>query len=514
MARFNANSGVTRAKKTGGNTVNYAGGQAHSLSNKEELVSILLTSFVADQYYRSAGDVINKLIDLIETGDKLFAAKAAIYARNEFGMRSVSHVVAGEIARLVKGESWTSDFFNSVVRRPDDMLEIMSYFADRYATKKKVARKRGECDVIRSIPNSLKRGLRNAFGKFDSYQLAKYRGENKDISMIDLVRLLHPAATERNGEALAMLVNGNLKSNDTWETMLTQAGQQAENEDHLAELKATAWETLIKERKLGYFALLRNIRNIIQQAPHLVHEASKMLVDEKLIHKSLVLPFRFFQAYREVENMASKDMLSAISNALLISCDNLPRFDGKTLVVLDDSGSMVGTRLGGSRSTMDPATAGALMSALLMKVNPSADFMMFNTRARYVHIDRDANIMKQVEDIVYQFESAGTDLKCIFKTAKKSYDRVVIFSDMQGWVGYYSPSAKGGPFDTYRKKFNCDPYVYSIDLAGYGTSQFDPTNSKVFMMAGFSEKLFDIMKLLETDRSAMVSQIESVQFDA
>jgi hypothetical protein len=34
--------------------------------------------------------------------------------------------------------------------------------------------------------------------------------------------------------------------------------------------KKEVWTQLIKERKIGYFALLRNLRNILEQAPDLV----------------------------------------------------------------------------------------------------------------------------------------------------------------------------------------------------------------------------------------------------
>ena len=47
-------------------------------------------------------------------------------------MRSVSHIVAGEIVNSVKGEQWTKNFINKVVFRVDDMTEIMSYFMSTY----------------------------------------------------------------------------------------------------------------------------------------------------------------------------------------------------------------------------------------------------------------------------------------------------------------------------------------------------------------------------------------------
>jgi 60 kDa SS-A/Ro ribonucleoprotein len=44
----------------------------------------------------------------------------------------------------------------------------------------------------------------------------------------------------------------------------TQAGSAAESEEAAAELKKEAWEKLVKSRKVGYFALLRNLRNILR----------------------------------------------------------------------------------------------------------------------------------------------------------------------------------------------------------------------------------------------------------
>jgi hypothetical protein len=76
---------------------------------------------------------------------------------------------------------------------------------------------------------------------------------------------------------------------------------------------------------------------------------------------------------------------------------------------------------------------------------------------------------------------------------------------MQGWIGYTSPSTE---FKQYKKKFNCDPHVFSLDLAGYGTLQL-PEN-QVYCLAGFSDKIFQVMELLKTDRKALLNEINSI----
>ena len=77
---------------------------------------------------------------------------------------------------------------------------------------------------------------------------------------------------------------------------------------------------------------------------------------------------------------------------------------------------------------------------------------------------------------------------------------------MQGWMGYNTPSAE---FAKYKSKFGANPYVYSWDLAGYGTLQFPENN--VFALAGFSDKVFQIMSLLEQDKSALLNEVRSIE---
>ena len=290
MSKFNAT--LPKQKTL---TENLAGGQAYSQSTEMALVSLLLTSFVNDQFYREAKDTLQDLKKLSEkVKDKEFVAKSAIYARDKFGMRSVTHALAAELTSQLNGTEWGKDFYNKVVVRVDDMTEILSYYL-AYKTEKDNPK----------FPNSLKKGFAKAFDKFDGHQLAKYKGENKDVKLVDIVNLVHPVPTVRNKEALELLVKGELKNTETWEAKLSAVGQVAESEEELADMKSNAWSELISSRKLGYFALLRNLRNIITQSPVSVKAACEMLVDEKLIKNSRVLPFRFATAYDEINKIGS-----------------------------------------------------------------------------------------------------------------------------------------------------------------------------------------------------------------
>ena len=147
---------ILKNQKTQPNTHNLAGGQAHSLSEKAELVTMLLTSFLEDKYYRSGNETTKRITELVNRiADKRFVAKAALYARREAGMRSVSHLVAGEIGHSVKGELWTKDFFNRVAYRVDDVLEILAYSIAVHGkplSKRNEERPRSGPGPIRCVP--------------------------------------------------------------------------------------------------------------------------------------------------------------------------------------------------------------------------------------------------------------------------------------------------------------------------------------------------------------------------
>lgn len=254
---------------------------------------------------------------------------------------------------------------------------------------------------------------------------------------------------------------------------------------------------MIREKKIGYFALLRNLRNIIEQAPEVINEALETLVNEAMIKKSLVLPFRFLTAFEEIVKLNDgkivRSVLVALNKAVDIAINNVPKFDGDTLVVLDVSGSMLGK----------PAQIGSLFASVLIKSN-DADFMIFSDDAQYRNVnpmDSTITIAKSI-----RFARGGTNFRAIFQRANKKYDRVIILSDMQGWIGYETPIKE---YNEWKKSTGANPFVYSFDLNSYGTMQFSEQN--VFCIAGFSEKVFDVIKLMETDKKSLLNLIKSVK---
>lgn len=465
-------------------TTNAAGGEAYQLSTKADIASTVLNSMLKGDYYKDASGELKVIQDLVEKADKAgeleFLAKAALYARHVHGLRSVSHVLAGELGDRARGAAWKRPFYQNIVFRADDILEILGYWSLRHQEFRH--------------PNAMLRGFATRMGKLSAYELAKYKGDGKSVSMIDAVNLCHPRVPADH--PIHKLMKGKLEAAETWEKALSAAGQ-AETEDDVAAAKGDAWVKLLSEKKLGYLACLRNLRNIVEQAPAALDQALALLADAKAVAKSKVFPFQFRRAYDELSG--NNKVRAAIAKAADLAMANVPKFAGKTLIVVDDSGSMTS---GGNNACIKIAS---LFAAVLAKANVDADYMQFSDDARYITLDTTGcGLFKLAEEIERTCKSGGTNFNAIFGKAKTGYDRIVILSDMQGWM-------EGGTqktFAAYARMSKKVPYLYSFNLSAQGTTQFP--EKQVCLLSGFSEKIFDTMAQLERDPEALVKEIAAI----
>ena len=187
--------------------------------------------------------------------------------------------------------------------------------------------------------------------KFDEYQLAKYsRGDKGDkVKLRDVLRLIHPNPADNKKEPMASaiyksILDGTIKVPDTWEVALSGGADKHET-----------FERLIRENKLGYLALLRNLRNMVQAG------VDPALIQQALLegNASRVLPFRFVAAARAVPQLEP-----LIDKALLKRIESMESLSGSTVVLVDVSGSMVGTRLS-AKSDLDRLDAAAVLASII-----------------------------------------------------------------------------------------------------------------------------------------------------
>lgn len=458
------------SKKSVTKTVNKAGGFAYKLPHKEELVSAVLSTFLDDKYYESGSQRAGRIKDLVSKVDAKFVSNLAIIARKEFNMRSVTTLLIGELAKNHKGDSLVKDTIVEACTRVDDLTELVAY-------------------VGTPLPKQVKRGVRNALLNFNRYQLAKYKGEGNAVSLVDVFNMVHPKvqhASEEQAQAWKDLVEGNLKSFDTWESEISATKQPKET-----------WENLVRENKLGYMATLRNLNNLIKNnvSEEVIDLVVEKLTDIEEVKKSKQLPFRFTTAYENVSG--NRKLSNAISIAMDIAVDNCPEFSGKTLIAVDSSGSMSG----------EPMKKASIFGATLFKKHQNADLILYDTTVKELILGDRMPVIDLAQTIEKGAMGGGTETSLVFKYAiqKGVYDRIIILSDNESWNE--RAWARGDSVQTWYNEYRktADPHVFAIDIQGYGTK--DISSPKVKYICGWSDRILDFIQT--TEKGDIVSYIQN-----
>lgn len=465
-------------------TTNRCGHAAYKMPEKQKLVTQVLTSFFNEEkFYGDNSAEMQKTIKAVIAKDPQFVANLAVFARREFNMRSVSHVLVAYLSHEVAGKPLTRRVVKAVSLRGDDVTEIMSCYLSLFG---------------KPVPNALKKGIADAMQGFDEYTLAKYKGDGKAVKMRDLLCLCRP--TPKNAAQSEMwhrLLNGELATPYTWETQLSEKGNNAET-----------WESLIDSGKVGYMALLRNLRNILSANPSNADKVLETIQNPEAVKRSKQLPFRFLSAYKELEYCGTSRVFDALENAVDAAIENVPKIPGTTVIAVDTSGSMRSPI--SSKSSVQCSEIAMMLGLIANKICDNSIFYTFDGTIRKHAVPRRCNILHSVATA--RCPGGCTDMHLPFVQMMEDNikaDRIIFLSDNQCNAGYSRRTVQALA-DEYRKKTGIDIWVHAIDLQGYGTQQFH--GSKTNVIAGWSEKVFDFINLAEQGEGALEKTIEQYTY--
>lgn len=474
MAKFNSPQTIK--------TVNKEGHVAYGMTDKAKLVTQVLCSFFDEkQFYGKNTEDMKQTIKRVIQKDPEFVSQLAVFARREFNMRSVSHVLTAYLAHEEKGKPFVRKTVKGVSLRGDDITEIMSFYLSTFG---------------KPVPNSLKKGIADVLVGLDEYQLAKYKGEGKAVKMRDLLCLCRPRPqTSEQEELWKRCLEGKLEVPVTWETQLSANGNNAET-----------WEKLIDSGKVGYMAYLRNLRSILTAQPRNIDKVFCKLADPVAVKKSRQLPFRFLSAYKSVGNIGGSKVFDVLEAATDASVENLPKLPGTTVIAVDVSGSM-GITIS-AKSDVHCCEIAMMLGMIANRICENAILYTFDTSIKKYDVShRNGILYTTIHSNMY---GGGTNMSLPFQKMIKDHvkcDRVIILSDNEVNSGYswYSRKTVQALADEYRRTTGNDIWVHAIDLQGYGTQQFH--GAKTNIIAGWSEKVFDFILLAEQGEGSLEKAI-------
>lgn len=497
-------------KKENKVVLNYEGAKAYVMTPAEELYSAVVTTGLSNITYEKGNDRLERIQSLIKKNDPEFVAKLAVYARKDMYLRSIPLVLATELAKEASGSDLVSRTVDGIVQRADEITELLAYY--------QLANTRVETKKLNRLSKQIQKGLVKSFNKFDEYQFAKYN-RKADVTLKDALFLVHPKAKDENQQAIFnKIANDSLETPYTWEVELSVLGQQKfADETERKQAFKTKWEELIFSNKLGYMATLRNLRNILEAevSPSAMDKVCTYLADVRAVRNSKQLPFRFLAAYRELKVVDSpylSSVFEALETAVMVSAKNIKGFGFNTSVVIaaDVSGSM--QKPISNKSKVLLYDIGLLMSMALQSQCNNVVTGIFGNRWLRVPMPKNG-ILRNV-DAFYKREGEvgySTNGYLVIEDLIKRQEvvnKVMLFTDAQMW----DSNGGGNSFENTWNRYKVmapDARLYIFDLAGYGRQPIDVKREDVYLIAGWSDKIFDVLNALEDQKSA-IEMIEKV----
>lgn len=528
MSKFNqvTRTGVQSPIKSTNKVIRTGnGGIAYERTNKSELFLLAVANFVGQEtFYESAkarDDRFSGLASKVAVEDPKWFLSFVGWLRNDAFMRSGAVVAAVEGAKALyeanKAPGFPRKLVAAAMARADEPGEVLAYYQSKYG---------------KNFPAYLKKGVADGAKRlYNEYSLLKYDTESKGFRFADVIQLVHPAADSAKQNALFKYAldrrYSNVESIPDALNMLQQrealmklpvserkatvsinaSSIRQGNEDVFKQagmtweavsgwlqgpMDAKAWEAVIPS--MGYMALLRNLRNFQQAGvdKKVYREVLSKISDSEQVKRSKQFPFRFLSAYQ-----ANKDNLmtaAALEEALEASLDNVPSLTGRTLVLVDRSGSMFGYHRTDKELTM--ADKAAIFGSAIALRAENATLVQFGSKAEEIKFRKTDSVLPMLS----KYRSlGGTSTAAAIKQFYNGHDRVVVITDEQYDLRYNSYSWYGGnPSEAVPANIP----LYTWNLEGYKAGDVSG-NQKRHTFGGLTDKAFQQIPLIEAGQNAV-----------
>ncbi|MER6222995.1 TROVE domain-containing protein [Streptomyces sp900105755] len=521
MARFNTKAAraqpISRVTSTGRVLRTFQGGLGRERDARSELFLLAVANFVSQQTFYESGtdrdDRFAKLLCELAVTDPAWTAGLLGWLRGEGNMRTASIVGAAEYvhARLTAGATdgpSNRQVVASVLQRPDEPGELLAYWTATYG---------------RAVPKPVKRGIADAVRRlYHGRSLLKYDTASKGYRFGDILNLVHAAPDPDKpwqGELFRYALDRRYNPDTAVppasspvlgahrELMALPVGQRRAvvtgpgGAERLAAggltwealagwlqgpMDRAAWEAVIPS--MGTTALVRNLRNFDEAgvSDEVAATVAARIGDPAEVARSRQFPFRYLAAYRHAPSLRwSYPLEQALGHSLA----NVPALPGRTLVLVDRSGSMFYSRLS-ERSELNRADAAAVFGTALALRAADADLVEFGTTSRRLTFGKGESVLKVLDRFG---DLGGTDTTSAIRSHYRGQDRVLIVTDEQ-----YAFNRHGDP----TRQVPAHIPVYTWNLAGYRVGHGPSGTGNRHTFGGLSDAAFRMVPLLEATRDA------------
>jgi 60 kDa SS-A/Ro ribonucleoprotein len=478
---------------------------AYALSPKHQLAQYAATGCLNHTFYASADDQLAKVLELCEKVDADFIAKTAVFCRERSYMKDMPALLCAVLS--VKDREQLNAIFPRVIDNAKMLRNFVQIMRSGVVGRK-------------SLGTAPKRLVREWLDARDPVRLFK-DNVGQDPSLADIVKMVHPKPKDPNREALFGYFIGRDHNAEalpdvvrTFEAFkkgeVNERGQVPDVPFQMLtalELGTKEWTEIARRAPWQMTRMNLNTfaRHDVFEQPGMAELIAERLSDPEKVAKSRVFPYQLMVACTmAAANKAIPQIVTnALQDAMEIAIANVPDFGGKVYVFPDVSGSMHSAVTGyrkGATSTVRCVDVAALVAATVLRKNPRAEVIPFESNVVAVRLNPRDSVMTNAQKLA-SLPAGGTNCSAplaLLNQRRALGDLLIYVSDNESWIDAPRYGGFGGSatktmreWATFKQR-NPNARMVCIDVQPYGTVQAKE-RPDILNIGGFSDQVFDVI---------------------
>lgn len=522
-------------------TKNMAGGKTYDMPLDEQVLKTLMVGTTANTYYMDSESRLDEIVNVLSDPmiNPEYLAKCIVYARNEGFNRELP--ILGLVALSKVDPKLFRAVCSKVLRNPHDW-EMFIDMCRSGATRDGMGRaiKSEMCEALAKMPYY--HVLKYPTAVFDMVNVCRPNPKNVPIAYYVknggkwkeyVAGLNDPSVVETLSDfiaydALRDMASKGVLIDSGWEVVakgIKDYNIPYESATSFIGKNPICWKALFDNAP--YFNMIRNLNNFIKydaiNNDNVLHTVDR-IANREAVAKSMMYPFRFYQAWRNLENRSTElseagfnTLKLGIERAMQFSLDNVPNIPGKCAIATDCSGSM-SSNVNNDKTDITCIDIAGIFSAILKMKNKDNVLLPFDDCVRPDIIAR-ANKGKSIPEIASAFRAMdGTSLAApinALRTSKVSVDYFIGITDNMEWIPAKDELNSRYKTDShlfltefmlYQKEVNPDVQAYLITIMDYQGRPAPAQVKNVNLIYGWTDS---VLKLIGKNFNTQVDIVKN-----
>jgi 60 kDa SS-A/Ro ribonucleoprotein len=496
-------------------TFNMAGGAAYRFSPKQALAQYAATGCTNATFYASAERQLASVIALAYENDPRFVAQTAIYCREKGFMKDLPALLCAVLAMA------DAQILSAIFPRVIDDAKMLKNFV-QIVRSGVVGRK-----SLGTLPKRLVRTWLDARDEESLFRASV--GQSPSLS--DVVRMVHPKPGSPARSAFYAYLLGRAHDAAMLPALVRdfEAYKATKGDDvpavpfqMLTALDLSTREWIAIAKNASWQTTRMNLNTFARHGVFgdrgVTRLIAERLRDAGAIAKARALPYQLMMAFSSAGDDVPRSVLEALEDAMEIAIANVPQIDGQVYVCPDVSGSMSSPVTGhrkGSTTKARCIDVAALVAAAMLRKNPTAEVMPFETKVTKVKLNARDTVMTNANRLA-SIGGGGTNCSAPLaelNRRKAKGDLVIFVSDNESWA---DPRVGCGTTMMVEwaafKARSPRAKLVCIDLQPNATTQAASARD-VLNVGGFSDSVFEVINAFADtsgDDDGWVSAIERI----